>query len=570
MVTRRFRGVRHIYFLLFRAVKNNLWGAVCFLIVFYSLFKSLGGDFTQHQALYRKWRPKTFDDVIGQKHVTDTIRNEIKNNVCGHAFLFCGSRGTGKTSTARILSRAVNCENPIDGNPCNVCATCRGIENGSIMDIIEIDAASNGGVDNIRTLREEAGYTAAVTKYKVYIIDEVHALSNDAFNALLKLLEEPPEHVKFVLATTEANKVLETISSRCQRFDFKRITPEDIYARLDYICNAEGILADEKSLRMIAVAADGSLRDALSLLEPCIASGKELDPEFVADFLGKAENGSVIDLCEQIGLCNAAAAADSISAICRRGKNLTPFIENVIKAVRDLLIISITGKCKSDFEESEYKRLENICPFFSTEKLLYVVKTLSEAVSAARYMTNPRVVYEAAVIKLCIKGNDGSYDALLARIGELERKLESGAYELKTSSPSPERKTEGSAPEEKKLLLKKKRAPLPDGELVKKVKAVWPEVMADISDSIVLYSTLENVSLNEEDGKLALTFPEGGGRELQDMIKDGLARIQQSVCAHTGAQIELITRLDSDLNSEKPSGADPLEDIIKLPITNVE
>ena len=187
----------------------------------------------EHQALYRKWRPKTFDDVVGQQHVTQTIKNEIKNNVCGHAFLFCGSRGTGKTSTARILSKAVNCESPVDGNPCNKCATCLGIENGSIMDIVEIDAASNSGVDNIRSLREEAAYTAAVTRHKVYIIDEVHALSKDAFNALLKLLEEPPSHVKFVLATTEANKVLETISSRCQRFDFKRITPEDIDKRLE-------------------------------------------------------------------------------------------------------------------------------------------------------------------------------------------------------------------------------------------------------------------------------------------------------------------------------------------------
>ncbi len=225
-----------------------------------------------YQALYRKWRPLTFDDVVGQRHVTETIKNEVKNNAVGHAFLFCGSRGTGKTSTARIFSRAINCENPQGGNPCNKCPTCRGILDGSIMDITEIDAASNSGVDNIRSLREEAGYTAAITKYKVYIIDEVHALSAGAFNALLKLLEEPPEHVKFVLATTEAHKVMDTISSRCQRFDFKRITAEDIYDRLEYICRAEGIDAEERALRMIASAADGSMRDALSCLDPCVAA----------------------------------------------------------------------------------------------------------------------------------------------------------------------------------------------------------------------------------------------------------------------------------------------------------
>jgi len=331
----------------------------------------------EHQALYRKWRPKTFDDVVGQEHVTETIKNEIKNNACGHAFLFCGSRGTGKTSTARILSKAINCENPENGNPCNVCETCRGIENGSIMDIIEIDAASNRGVDNIRTLREEASYTAAITKYKVYIIDEVHALSNDAFNALLKLLEEPPAHVKFVLATTEANKVLETISSRCQRFDFKRITPEDIYSRLDYICNAEGIMAEEKALRMIATAADGALRDALSCLEPCIAAGKEVDTEFVAEFLGKAENTSVIELCRSIGENDTGGVISVIDSVCARGKNLTPFIESVIKAMRDMLVISITGSCRSDFDENEYNLLKSCAESYSTEKLLYAEKSFS-------------------------------------------------------------------------------------------------------------------------------------------------------------------------------------------------
>lgn len=522
----------------------------------------------QHTALYRKWRPKTFDDVVGQKHVTDTIRNEIKNNVCGHAFLFCGCRGTGKTSTARILSRAVNCENPVDGNPCNVCPTCRGIENGSIMDIIEIDAASNGGVDNIRTLREEAGYTAAVTRYKVYIIDEVHALSNDAFNALLKLLEEPPEHVKFVLATTEANKVLETISSRCQRFDFKRITPDDIYARLDYICNAEGILADEKSLRMISVAADGSLRDALSLLEPCVAAGKEIDAGFVADFLGKAENGAVIDLCESIGREDGATAMESIDAVCRRGKNLTPFIENVIKAMRDLLIISITGSCKSDFDEDDYTHLKNICSLFSTEKLLYCVKTLSEAVSNARFMTNPRVVYEAGVIKLCIKGSDASYEALLSRIAELERRLDSGITVSQASAvqSAPTRESSAQKPSAPSAA---KKPPVPDGELVQKVKPVWPEVMADISDSIMLYSTLENASLKEESGKLVLLFPKDGGNEMQDMVKDGLERVRQSVCAHTAASIDIITRVEDAALSDGNEN-DPLDNIIKLPITRLE
>lgn len=525
----------------------------------------------EHQTLYRKWRPKTFDDVVGQQHVTQTIKNEIKNNVCGHAFLFCGTRGTGKTSTARILSKAVNCESPVDGNPCNKCATCQGIENGSIMDIIEIDAASNSGVDNIRSLREEAAYSAAVTRYKVYIIDEVHALSKDAFNALLKLLEEPPAHVKFVLATTEANKVLGTISSRCQCFDFKRITPEDIYDRLEYICNAEGIMAEEKALRMISQHADGSLRDALSCLEPCIAAGREIDTDFVADFLGRAENYAVLELCSHIGSCDAAGVISCVDDVCSRGKNLSPFIETLIRAMRDMLVISVSGKCKSDFDESEYQMLLESAKSYSTEKLLYAIKSLSEAVSTARFMTNPRVVFEAALIKLCTKNNDGSYDALLSRIAELEKKLESGSITLtlteKRTAEAP--KAEEKAPEK---VAAAPKVELPPSEFLSKIKGAWPEIINDLSGSIMLFTALGNVKLQEENGRLALTFPDEGGRAMQDMVQDGIEEVNAAVKAHTGLDANAVTRLESDFAafSVKKKEHDPMEDIINLPITNIE
>ncbi len=522
----------------------------------------------EYQALYRKWRPKTFDDVVGQQHVTETIKNEIKNNTCSHAFLFCGSRGTGKTSTARILSKAVNCENPQGGNPCNACPTCLGIENGSIMDIIEIDAASNRGVDNIRTLREEANYTAAVTKYKVYIIDEVHALSNDAFNALLKLLEEPPAHVKFVLATTEANKVLETISSRCQRFDFKRITPDDIFERLDYICNAEGIMAEEKALRMIALHADGSLRDALSCLDPCIAAGKEVDTQFVADFLGRAENEAVLLLSKYIGENNCQGVISCIDDVCSRGKNLTPFIEILISALRDMLIVAVSGKSKSDFDTDEYSLLTEYASLYSAEKLLYAIKTLSEANQTARFMTNPRVVYEAALIKLCIKSNDGSLESLMARIAELERKLESGAAGVITPIV---KQTEKKAEKEKKP-EKINLNDIPASEFLSRIKSAWPEIKNDLIGSVLLYTALENITLCEENGRLALVFPDEGGREMQDMVKDGISLINSSIKAHTSLDANTVTRLESDFNpySKKQSEHDPLDDIINLPITNLE
>ena len=524
----------------------------------------------EHQTLYRKWRPKTFDDVVGQQHVTQTIKNEIKNNVCGHAFLFCGTRGTGKTSTARILSKAINCESPIDGNPCNRCATCQGIENGSIMDIIEIDAASNSGVDNIRTLREEASYTAAVTKYKVYIIDEVHALSRDAFNALLKLLEEPPAHVKFVLATTEANKVLGTISSRCQCFDFKRITPEDIYGRLEYICNAEGIMAEEKALRMIASHADGSLRDALSALEPCIASGREVDTQFVSDFLGRAENDTVIELCSHIASYSVSGVIECIDNVCSRGKNLSPFMETLIRAMRDMLIISVSGKSKSDFDEDEYEKLQTIAKDFSTERLLYAIKVLSEAISVARYMTSPRTVFESALIKLCSKNNDMSIDALLSRIAELERKIESGAIAVAPAvNAVPKKKVDENKAQEPSKPASKKE--VPPSEFLSKIKSAWPEVLNDLSGSIMLFTALGNADLREENGRLALTFPDDGGRAFCDMVQDGISEINSAVKAHTGLDANAVARLESDFSfTSQKKGHDPLDDILNLPITNIE
>lgn len=523
-----------------------------------------------YQALYRKWRPLTFDDVVGQRHVTETIKNEVKNNSVGHAFLFCGSRGTGKTSTARIFSRAINCENPQGGNPCNKCPSCLGILDGSIMDITEIDAASNSGVDNIRSLREEAGYTAAITKYKVYIIDEVHALSAGAFNALLKLLEEPPEHVKFVLATTEAHKVMDTISSRCQRFDFKRITADDIYDRLDYICNAEGITAEERALRMIASAADGSMRDALSCLDPCVAAGKEVDTDFVADFLGRAQGGSVMALCRAIAGENSAGAIDAIEGVTARGRALVPFIETTIKALRDMLVLRSTGRCKSDFSPEEQAELKEISGGISVEKLLYCIKTLSEALTSAKYTSVPAVVFQSAAIKLCIGGNDGSYDSLLARVGELERKLSEGVV------PAPkkaEARPKEEEPEEELPLEPEKEIYAPQSEFIEKIRDMWPEIMNNIigDANITLFTYLENCSLREYQGKLAVTFSDATFPTFREEVKDKLDYLKKLIKKHCGLDCGVTVKSDSDFGKMQPQiKNDPLEDLLKLPITEIE
>lgn len=523
----------------------------------------------EYQALYRKWRPLTFDDVVGQEHVTDTIKNEVKNNSVGHAFLFCGSRGTGKTSTARIFSRAINCENPQNGNPCNKCPSCMGILNGSILDITEIDAASNSGVDNIRSLREEANYTAAITKYKVYIIDEVHALSADAFNALLKLLEEPPKHVKFVLATTEAHKVMDTISSRCQRFDFKRITAEDIYQRLDYICNAEGIEADEAALRIIARSSDGSLRDALSCLDPCIAAGKKVSTEFVREFLGQGEESLAVELVGSIAEENVKNALSCLEKVRERGRSLPPFAELTIKAARDMLIIKSVGECKSDFSAEESERIKEISQRISAEKLIYTIKTLSEATAAAK-STASDIVFETALIKLCIKGNDGSYDALLARVGELELKIAEGSFtaikpkKAAAQKPAPER--EEPSKEEVADIFS------PQPEFVENIKAKWPEItQALVADmKISLFTTLENASLREYNGKLAICFPDSGFKDYRDMIAGDMDYFKGLIKKITGTECAVTIKADSDFAAAAQSFADPMEALLNLPITETE
>lgn len=285
-----------------------------------------------YQALYRKWRPRTFDDVIGQPYVVSTLKNEILSGKTAHAYLFCGTRGTGKTSCAKIFARAINCLHPKDGNPCNECEICRGALDGSIMDITEIDAASNNGVDNIREIRDEVSYSAAQAKYKIYIIDEVHMLSGGAFNALLKTLEEPPPYVVFILATTEAHKLPATITSRCQRFDFKRISVHDIVIRLREITTAEGVSADIEALELVARLADGAMRDALSILDQCISAlTDKITVEGVNAVMGVAPDEAVAKMVSAIADKDNAALLSALSDVVRDGKDVSQFIDTLIR-----------------------------------------------------------------------------------------------------------------------------------------------------------------------------------------------------------------------------------------------
>lgn len=520
----------------------------------------------EYQALYRRWRPLTFDDVVGQKHVTETIKNEVSSGNVGHAFLFCGSRGTGKTSTARILSRAINCTNNVDGNPCNECESCKGILSGSIMDVVEIDAASNSGVDNIRSLREEASYAAASSKYKVYIIDEVHALSTNAFNALLKLLEEPPAHVKFVLATTEANKVLDTISSRCQRFDFKKITKDDIYGRLEEICDAEMIEIEPKALRMIASAADGALRDALTILEPCISGGKSVDTEYVRNLLGFGEKETVAELCLAVSQNDGKKVIEIIDSVASSGRNLAPFVESVIKGFRNIMVYAITGKKPVGENDEDWEALLPAADNMGVDKAILSVNVLSDAFAKSKYMSLPRFLIEAALLRLCSLKDETEITSLEARIGELERKIARGVTVAIADAPVEEKK-EAPVKSEKKAPQKVQKA-AESGD-VQKIRDKWPEILSRIAagGSLNLYMAVENCSLRTYGDKVAIVFADNGGATLRDMIESGLGEITEIIESETGLNVSLTVKLESDFESGdgKAGEADPFDEIASLP-----
>ncbi len=382
-----------------------------------------------YQVLYRKWRPQTFSDVVGQAHVTASLTGAVKSGRLSHAYLFTGSRGTGKTSCAKILAKAVNCEHPVDGNPCNQCDTCRGIDSGAILDVIEIDAASNNGVDNIRDLREEANYTPTHAKYRVYIIDEVHMLSTGAFNALLKTLEEPPEHVKFILATTEVHKLPSTILSRCQRFDFKRIEPQDIAARLQYVATEEHIPLTEDGAVLIARISDGAMRDALSLLDRCAAYGTEITEEVVSDAAGLAGREHLFTLVEAVAARDSAKTLTLLNDLYNNACNMERLVADLISHFRNMMIARSVPNYK-DLIVCPQAELEKICvqaESFTLSRILSSMDILNETAVRLKGGANRRAAVEMAILRLSDPQLDTDRAALAARIAELERRLETGA-----------------------------------------------------------------------------------------------------------------------------------------------
>ncbi len=508
-----------------------------------------------YTALYRKFRPDNFDDVKGQDAVVTTLKNQVKKGRIGHAYLFCGTRGTGKTTAAKILAKAVNCENPEDGSPCGKCTMCRAIQAGTSMNVIEIDAASNNGVDNIREIREEVAYRPAEGKYKVYIIDEVHMLSTGAFNALLKTLEEPPEYVIFILATTEVNKIPVTILSRCQRYDFRRISTDTIAARLEELLEQEGVEAEEKAVRYIAKAGDGSMRDALSLLDQCISFyiDQKLTYDNVLKVLGAVDTEVFSRLLRTLIKGDAASSIRILEEMIAGGKEMTVFVNDFTWYLRNLLMVK-TAENPSDAVDLSSENLKLLLEerdMADMETLMRYIRVLSELSGQIRFSAQKRVLTEIALIRLCRPAMETGTDSLLDRVRVLEKRLEEleeNGVVVKKDAGSLRQGTGADSQQTEQALPPQKAAP----EDIQRIAAQWTSVINETEG--IFREVLKN-SVPKYDGQT-------GNPVLFVMFRDFLARkyvddpeyvtlLQKIIFERTGknADVKLVMQEDTRSSS---------------------
>ena len=459
-----------------------------------------------YQALYRKFRPDNFEDVKGQDHIVTTLKNQIKSDHIGHAYLFCGTRGTGKTTVAKIFAKAVNCENPGEKGPCGECAMCRSIAEGSSMNVIEMDAASNNKVDDIRQVIEEVQYSPANGKYKVYIIDEVHMLSTAAFNALLKTIEEPPSHVVFILCTTDPQKVPDTILSRCQRYDFKRISVQTIADRLKELLDKEGIEAEEKALLYIAKLADGALRDGLSLLEQCISFyfGEKLTYEKVLKVLGAVDTEVYADFVKILANDDVAGMISMLDDVIAAGKDLTRFCDELIWYLRNLLMAKTTEHPEKivDMSEENCRTLIEVSKLLETEMIFRYIRVLSDVENQMKYASQKRVLFEIALLKLGKPEMEKDYDSLVNRVHNLEHQLEKGVVVQASEAPA------GTSKAVEKPAPKLRASAVP--KEVKQLVGNWQQVLNQLDP--VSKAMLDMVTLTVNDnGNLVIAFAKETG-----------------------------------------------------------
>lgn len=511
-----------------------------------------------YTALYRKFRPLTFSEIVGQEHITKTLKNQIIAGRVGHAYLFNGGRGTGKTSAAKILARAINCLNPKDGEPCNECEICKGAINGSLTDIVEMDAASNNSVEDIRSIREEVNFLPTKAKYRVYIIDEVHMLSTGAFNALLKTLEEPPEHVKFILATTEPQKLPATILSRCQRFDFKRILNENIIKRLNIVCEQSNIEITKEALNIIAVLSEGAMRDALSILERCIQDGEnKIDEDKIKDLIGIPKITYVSNIIDAILKYDVDKALENIDVVLEEGKDITNLIWEMIKYSKDILVYKSSKKLEL-YNQNELDKIKTISEGVSKEKLTYLIYELSELENNIKWSTQKIIMFQAGIIKLCSKQLDDNLN-LEERVNNIEKYLKSGKHIVNQNvitqqvvEPNITRITENVNMEKKAKVDVGAKARTVNSSTKKfssNSEEYWPQIMSDLKQSgkIVLYTNLMGTKAKQiNDMTVGIEFPHGmtafgkAVLEKQENIRD-ISNLVSIACGKE-MQIKYITQ----------------------------
>ena len=498
-------------------------------------------------ALYRKFRPPVFEDVKGQDHIVTTLKNQIKSDRVGHAYLFCGTRGTGKTSVAKILAKAVNCEHPVDGSPCGECEMCREIAAGNSMNVIEIDAASNNGVDNVREIIDEVSYSPTKGKRKVYIIDEVHMLSAGAFNALLKTLEEPPSYVMFILATTEVQKIPITILSRCQRYDYHRITIDTIEGRLREVVDSEGITVEERALRYIAKTADGSMRDSLSLLDQCLAFnyGQELTYDKVLGVLGAVDTEVFSRLFNALYRQDANEALTILADIVIQGRELNQFVNDFVWYLRNLMLVQASDQMEDviDISSDNLKALKEQAEGADTDTILRYIRIFSELSSQLRYATQKRILIEITLIKMCKPQMDKAEDALEDRLRVLEQHDEENTKLLRGIQSGQVAVVAGAsaAPAGKPVSQgQKKTLDRAVPEDIKRLVNDWPRILARMENPMKTYLQKARLSLGNND-ILQIVFD---NKQLSDKYSNGTSseELQDVLDQALGKHVEFETR----------------------------
>ena len=512
-----------------------------------------------YTALYRKFRPDSFASVKGQDHIVKTLKNQIMADRIGHAYIFCGTRGTGKTSVAKILAKAVNCEHPVDGNPCGECETCKAIAAGTSMNVIEIDAASNNGVDNIREIREEVAYSPTTGKYKVYIIDEVHMLSIGAFNALLKTLEEPPSYVIFILATTEAHKIPITILSRCQRYDFKRISINTISSRLMELMEKENVEVEERAIRYIAKKADGSMRDALSLLDQCIAFylGQKLTYDHVLDVLGAVDTEVFSRLLREILKNDVAQVMKHLEELVMQGRELGQFVSDFTWYLRNLLLLKSSEELEEvlDVSSDNLVLLKEEAGMVREDTLIRFIRVFSELSGQMKFSGSKRVLLEVALIKLCRPQMETDEVSLLERIRMLEKKLESGMIAVRQTPPGQRMQVpkpgtgedaffggldipggQDGASGMDALSFEEKAAP----EDLQRVMSMWPSIVAQTTGrfKMTLISAVPKYNAAGEDNRLFVVFSDFMGERYAN-DPEAKKQLETIISGRLGKEVEV-------------------------------